>query len=131
MRVALVGICGSGKTTLATGLRSLGFEVRECAQEHSEVPHMWQAISRPDVLIYLDASQEVAEARGQHHAIPDFVRIERQRLSHALEHCDLYIMTDGMTPEQVLHRSLDFFDSLERPPMPPFPAPDNPVTEGP
>jgi len=131
MRVALVGICGSGKTTLATGLRSRGYDVRECAQEHSEVPHMWRAISRPDVLIYLDASQEVAEARGQHHAIPDFVRIERHRLAHALKHCDLYIMTDGMTPEQVLHCSLEFLESLERPSMSLSPAPDNPVTEGP
>ena len=121
MRVALVGICGSGKTTLAKGLRSRGFEVRECAQEHSEVPHMWQAISRPDVLIYLDASREVAEARGQHHAIPDFVQTERQRLAHALEHCDLYIMTDALTPEQVLDRCLDFLRYQERPSVPPSP----------
>ena len=57
MRVVLVGICGSGKTTLAQGLRRLGYEVKECGQEHSEVPYMWQVISRPDVLIYLDASE--------------------------------------------------------------------------
>ena len=52
MRVVLVGICGSGKTVLAQALRRLGYEVRECGQEHSGVPYMWQVMSRPDVLIY-------------------------------------------------------------------------------
>lgn len=108
MRVVLVGICGSGKTTLAQGLRRLGYEVRECGQEHSEVPYMWQAISRPDVLIYLDASSEVIYQRGERHYVAGYVEEERRRLAHARAHCDFYVMTDDLSPDQVLAKVVAF-----------------------
>jgi len=108
MRIVLVGICGSGKTTLAQGLRRLGYEVRECAQEHSNVPYMWQRISRPDVLIYLDASEETVQRRGCWHYLAGYVEEQRKRLAHARAHCDLYVMTDDLTRSQVLQRVIDF-----------------------
>jgi len=110
MRVVLVGICGSGKTTLAQGLRKLGYEVRECGQEHSEVPHMWQVISRPDVLIYLDAGEEVISRRGERHYLQGWVEEERRRLAHARAHCDFYVMTDDLTPAEVLARAATFLE---------------------
>ncbi|MGC8785882.1 MAG: hypothetical protein ACP5Q1_00465 [Anaerolineae bacterium] len=110
MRIVLVGICGSGKTALAQGLRKLGYEVRECGQEHSEVPYMWQAISRPDVLIYLDASEEVIYRRGQRHYVVGCVEEQRRRLAHARAHCDLYIMTDDLTESQVLDIAREFLE---------------------
>ncbi len=108
MRVVLVGVCGSGKTALAQGLRRLGYEVRECGQEHSEVPYMWQAISRPDVLIYLDASEEVIYRRGQRHYVVGCVDEQRRRLAHARMHCDLYVMTDDLAEAQVLAQVAEF-----------------------
>ena len=102
MRVVVVGVCGSGKTMLAQGLRRLGYEVRECGQEHSEVPYMWQVMSRPDVLIYLDASEEVIYRRGQRHYVAGCVEEQRRRLAHARAHCDLYVMTDNLTESEVL-----------------------------
>ena len=108
MRVVLVGICGSGKSTLARGLRELGYEVRECRQEHSEVPHMWKAISQPDVLIYLDASEEVIIGRGRRQYFPGLVDDQRRRLSHARAHCDLYVQTDELTEVQVLAEVVEF-----------------------
>ena len=111
MRVVLVGICGSGKSTLARGLRHLGYEVRECAQEHSDVPAMWQVISKPDVLIFLDASDEVTLQRGEHNYVAHYNDIERQRLAHARAHCDLYILTDELTPEQVLEKATSFLST--------------------
>lgn len=110
MRVVLVGVCGSGKTTLAQGLRRLGYEVKECGQEHSEVPYMWQAISRPDVLIYLDASEEVIYRRGQRHYVLGYVEEERRRLAHALAHCDYYLMTDDLSAAEVLARVAAFLE---------------------
>lgn len=104
MRVVLVGICGSGKSTLARGLRAMGYEVKECGQEHSEVPYMWQVLSHPDVLIYLDASEEVTYRRGERHYVPGFVEEERRRLAHARAHCDLYVMTDDLSEAEVLER---------------------------
>jgi len=108
MRVVIVGICGSGKTVLAQGLRRMGYQVRECGQEHSEVPYMWQAVSRPDVLIYLDASEEVIRQRGQRHYIKGCVEEQRLRLLHARDHCDLYVMTDDLTESQVLKLVAEF-----------------------
>jgi shikimate kinase len=108
MRVVLVGVCGSGKTTLALRLRRLGYEVRECGQEHSEVPHMWQVMSRPDVLIYLDASEEVIRQRGRRHYVKDMIAEQRRRLAHARAHCQLYVMTDDLTPAEVLERVTRF-----------------------
>jgi dephospho-CoA kinase len=115
MRVALVGICGSGKTVLADGLRRQGYEVRECGQEHSEVPHMWRVMSRPDVLIYLDASEEVTYRRGQRHYVPGHVEVQRRRLAHARAHCDLYIVTNDLTVEQVLETVSEFLAHLDTP----------------
>lgn len=108
MRVVVVGICGSGKTILAQGLRQLGHEVRECHQEHSQVPYMWRVISRPDVLVYLDASAAVAEQRGLHHYVQGCVEEQRRRLAHARAYCDLYLLTDGLTQAQVLTTVAEF-----------------------
>jgi UDP-N-acetylmuramate-alanine ligase len=108
MRVVLVGICGSGKTTLARGLLGLGHKVRECRQEHSEVPYMWKVLSRPDVLIYLDASDEVIVGRGRRPYAPGLVEDQRRRLAHAREHCDLYVQTDHLTEGQVLGLVAEF-----------------------
>jgi UDP-N-acetylmuramate-alanine ligase len=108
MRVVLVGVCGSGKTALARRLGRLGYEVRECGQEHSEVPHMWQVISRPDILIYLDASEPIVERRGQRHYVKGHSETQRRRLAHARAHCDLYIMTDDLTESEVLELAVKF-----------------------
>ncbi len=58
IRVAVVGPCASGKSTLVSALRAAGYEARHPAQEHSFVKDMWQRLVDPDVLIYLDLSYE-------------------------------------------------------------------------
>ena len=59
----MVGICASGKTTLVAELAQRGFDARQCGQEHSYVPDMWRRISRPQILVYLDASPETVRRR--------------------------------------------------------------------
>jgi len=108
MRIAVVGPCASGKTALAERLKNLGYEARECTQEHSYVPTMWQKISRPDVLIYLDASLPVVAERRPADWSEEYLAEQNRRLSHARQHCDLYIQTDELSEEEVLERALDF-----------------------
>jgi deoxyadenosine/deoxycytidine kinase len=113
MRIAVVGPCASGKTALAERLQDLGYEVRECSQEHSYVPTMWQKISQPDVLVYLDASlATIAERRSADWSEEYLAKLNR-RLSHARQHCDLYIQTDELSEEEVLERALGFLRRVE------------------
>ena len=108
MRIAVVGPCASGKTALAERLQNLGYDARECTQEHSYVPTMWRKISRPDVLIYLDASLAVVAERRSADWSEKYLAEQNRRLSHARQHCDLYVQTDGLSEEEVLERVLDF-----------------------
>ena len=103
-RVAVVGPCGAGKSELVRRLRSWGYEARECAQEHSYVPDMWQRLSRPEVLVYLDASAESIGRRLGRSADPAYLAEQRRRLAHAREHCNIYVHTDGLESDEVATR---------------------------
>jgi hypothetical protein len=102
IRIAVVGPCASGKSTLIKALRAAGFEARHTAQEHSYVPAMWQRISKPDVLIYLDVSYEAARTRRPTlDGGPERLAVQHQRLAHARQHCHFYLDTSHLTPQQV------------------------------
>ncbi len=101
--VAVVGVCAAGKTTLVLGLRAHGWNARQVAQEHSYVPDMWQRLTRPDILIYLDARLETIRRRRHDLDFPASVlEAERHRLRHARQYCDIYVATDDLTPSEVL-----------------------------
>ncbi|MCO5189406.1 MAG: hypothetical protein M9918_14570 [Anaerolineae bacterium] len=102
LRLALVGPCASGKSTLATYLKAAGYIVRQPTQEHSFVPDMWQKMSKPDILIYLDVSYEAYLQRRPHqdHGA-QYHEEQMQRLAHARTHCDLYVDTSGLSAEEV------------------------------
>ncbi len=100
--IGIVGPCSAGKSELARRLRGAGWRVKEIRQEHSGVPTMWQRITHPDFLIYLDVSVETAMAREHLSKPPAWWSEEREvRLRHAREHADLYLDTSAMTPEAV------------------------------
>lgn len=108
--VGVVGPCGSGKSTLIEGLERHGYACRHIAQEHSYVPAMWQIISKPDILIFLNASFPVSTARRRlDWQIKDYEE-QIRRLSHARQHAHIIIDTDDLTPEQVLQKVLDYLD---------------------
>ncbi len=54
--IGVVGPCAAGKSTLIAGLTRLGYRTRHIAQEHSYVKDMWQRLTNPDILVFLDAS---------------------------------------------------------------------------
>jgi deoxyadenosine/deoxycytidine kinase len=111
--IGVVGVCAAGKSTLVEALRARGYLARHIAQEHSFVRDMWQRITDPDVLVFLDASYEVTlKRRGLDWREQDWAEQQR-RLGHAREHADLYIATDLLAPGEVLARVLAFVEKSQ------------------
>ena len=110
--IGVVGPCGSGKSTLVASLEKNGYECRHIAQEHSYVQAMWQIITKPDVLIYLDASFAISTTRRKMNWQKKDHDEQLRRLSHAREHANLLIETDDLTPEQVLKKVLDYLNEI-------------------
>jgi nicotinamide riboside kinase len=106
--VGVVGPCGSGKTTLIAGLAAYQIRTRHIAQEHSYVPYMWQRITNPDFLIFLDASYpETIRRRQLNWSIEEYEE-QHRRLAHARLHAHLYIDTDPLTPQEVIQQVVEF-----------------------
>jgi deoxyadenosine/deoxycytidine kinase len=106
--IGVVGPCAAGKSTLVTGLRQHGYRVRHIAQEHSYAPAMWQKITHPDLLIFLDVSYPVSLARRPLNWTPEEYETQQHRLRHARQHADLYLHTDSLSIPQVLESALSF-----------------------
>lgn len=106
--IGVAGPCAAGKSTLIAGLEAHGFRARHIAQEHSYVPDMWQRLTRPDILIFLDVSFPVAcQRRKLDWSEADYAEQQR-RLSHARAHAHLYLDTTSLNQKQVLEQVLDF-----------------------
>ncbi len=74
---------------------------------------MWQRISNPDLLIYLDVSYKISMLRKpMNWGEKDFTEQVR-RLLHARQHANLYIDTSNLSPKEVLQKALDFLASVE------------------
>jgi deoxyadenosine/deoxycytidine kinase len=118
LKIAIVGPCASGKTTLAQALQARGWQARQIVQEHSFVPDMWQCFTKPDILIYLDASYEVCTRRKRLGWLPWEHAEQLRRLAHARQHCHIYVSTDSLSPDQVLMCALDRLARLTLGPAP-------------
>lgn len=106
--IGVVGPCGSGKSTLIAELEKRGYNCRHIAQEHSYVKAMWQIITQPDILVYLQASFPVSTARRKLNWREKDHTEQLRRLSHAREHANIIIDTDNLTREQVAQKVLDY-----------------------
>jgi predicted ATPase len=106
--IGVVGPCGSGKSTLVAGLDRLGYLTRHIAQEHSYVKDMWQRLTDPDILVFLQASWAVTCQRRSLNWTEAEWQEQQFRLRHARENADLYLDTDGLSIEAVLERMVAF-----------------------
>jgi cytidylate kinase len=106
MSIVIVGPCAAGKSSLATALRQLGFDVRTVAQEHSVIPKLWAHGGEPSALIFLDASPATI-AQRRHSTFPDWLyRQQHQRLRSARRHATIYLQTDRLSVDDVRNRVL-------------------------
>ena len=102
LRIAVVGPCSCGKSTLTKALKAAGYQARHPAQEHSYVPTMWQRISQPDILIFLDVDYANARLRRPHiDGGPQRLAEQQHRLRHARQFCDFYLDTSGLRIDEV------------------------------
>jgi len=106
--IGVVGPCAAGKSTLIAGLTRLGYRSRHIAQEHSYVKDMWQRLTDPDVLVFLDASYPTTCQRRKLDWTEADWQEQQQRLRHAREHADLYLDTDKLPAEEVLEQVVEF-----------------------
>ena len=104
--IAIVGPCGAGKSTLARELQARGLQARQIAQEHSFAPAMWQHLTQPDILIFLDASYETCSQRKNLNWLPKEYAKQVHRLQHARQYCHIYVKTDHLKPEEVMDQVL-------------------------
>jgi len=105
--IGIVGTCGAGKSTLVSGLEKHGYRCRHITQEHSYVKSMWQVITKPDILIFLECSFENSTARRKLNWLRADHEEQVNRLSHAYAHAQIVIDTNHMTANEVLVQVLD------------------------
>ncbi len=111
--IGVVGPCAAGKSTLVAGLTRLGCRTRHIAQEHSYVKDMWQRLTNPDILVFLDASYATTVHRRKLNWTEADWQEQHHRLRHAREHADLYLDTDAISTEEVLERVVAFVEQNE------------------
>lgn len=75
------------------------------------MPTMWQKITKPDILIFLEASFPISTARRRLTWQKQDHDEQYRRLSHAHQHASIVIDTDELSPEQVLKKALDYLQS--------------------
>ena len=111
--IGIVGPCGAGKTTLVDGLQRNGWRARAIVQEHSFVKDMWQRMTRPDVLIFLQASCSVGGKRRQLNWTQSEWEEQQRRLAHAHQHADFYLDTDSLSIVEVLDKVMKFLQDRD------------------
>ena len=112
--IGIVGPCTAGKSTLVRNLDGrYAVELRHKAQEHSYVQEMWQRINPPTWLIFLDVTFDTTLERNPrlNWSMQEYEEQQR-RLAHARAHADLYLPTDGLSPEQVTERVAAFLEGM-------------------
>ena len=109
MRVAVVGTCASGKSTIVAELRRLGFDAFVVSQEHSGVRDLWNH-QHPDVMVYLQVDYPtIQERRGE--AWPQWIYdLQIGRLQDAHEHTDVIVDTGELTVSETIRRIVAMID---------------------
>jgi len=109
LKIAIVGVCASGKTTLVAGLKAAGYDAYNVAQEHSCIHDFWNK-HNPDILIMIDASLSAIFKRRKVYWGEDRLVTQHKRLRDAREHADLFLQTDDLDAAQVLARVIQFIE---------------------
>ena len=106
--IAVVGNCAAGKTTLVRNLVERGLKAVNVPQEHSEIRRLWR-FKKPTVLVMLTCTLETAQKRRAGFAWTEKqMAVQQHRLRFAREECDLLIVTDSLSIDQVAETVVEF-----------------------
>ena len=112
MKIAIVGVCASGKTTLVRGLQEAGYDAYNVAHEHSCIHRFWQKHA-PDLLVMIDAHLPAIKKRRVVYWDEERLAVQHKRLADAEAHADLYLQTDDLDAAAVLARVISFIKDWE------------------
>ncbi len=102
IRVAVVGSCAAGKTSVVARLREHGIDAWAVAQEHSGIPELWRHLG-PDRLVYLDTMLETVRRRRDDDNWPEWIfNVQQERLENAREYADVRVATDALSLDEVV-----------------------------
>jgi hypothetical protein len=112
-KVAIVGVCAAGKSTLAEGLKAASIPALTVPQEHSSVRRLWERLHPEcNILVMLDARWETVQKRRPTLMFgPEGLERQLGRLDLAREACDLYLPTDDLTIADVRERVLSWIEA--------------------
>lgn len=91
-KIAVVGPCASGKSTLVDALVARGYRAYAVGQEHSIIRDLWKRRD-PDVLIALDLDLDVVRRRRSPTWPAEIYAVQHERLQPAFAAADLLIDT--------------------------------------
>lgn len=111
-RIAVVGPCASGKSTLVQRLLDSGYQANAIAQEHSAVHDLWKS-RKPDLLIALDVSLDVVRQRRSPTWLEAVYERQHKRLQSAYESADLIIDTDAHDADAVFNLTMELIEAFE------------------
>lgn len=104
MRVAIVGPCASGKSSLVKLLRQRGLNAYSVAQEHSAIDNLWEHL-QPDAVVYLSVDLPTIRQRRHNPHWPEWLyHTQLERLSDARQRADSVVETDDLSPEQIVEQ---------------------------
>ncbi|MCK8825219.1 hypothetical protein [Fuchsiella alkaliacetigena] len=104
--ILVVGICASGKSSVVDRLQELGYQAKSCAQEHSYVKSLWSKLE-PNFMVVLDCDYETIRERRDVQWGLNRIKMQKERLQHAIENCDLYLQTDELSIEETVQIIVD------------------------
>ena len=106
LRVAVVGTCASGKTSVVAALRDRGLDAYAVAQEHSAIAALWRHLE-PDRLVYLDNRLETIQRRRHDDSWPEWIyQLQLKRLHDARAQADVVVTTDDLEIDEIVQRIL-------------------------
>ncbi len=103
-RVAVVGHCAAGKSTLVEHLRRIGIDAVTAAQEHSAVPDLWKHTGA-DLLVYLDVDLDTVRSRRGRDWSAAIYTAQELRLRSARSSADLVIDSASLPVDEVVDRA--------------------------